>query len=127
MAATGKTRSTVKVTVHCFRILWPLAGLNQSATVRSSPRSLATLRNGSPLTPAQTGVWNAGRLTRMPNCPGIWGSFIFRISPVRSAECKLLHPAATPHGSLTLTEAPLIDAENLFRRPGPPQTEAKEN
>jgi hypothetical protein len=30
----------------------------------------------------------AGRLTRMPSCPGIWGSFIFRISPVRSAECK---------------------------------------
>jgi hypothetical protein len=32
---------------------------------------------------------NAGRLTRMPvNCPGIWGSFIFRILPVSSAECK---------------------------------------
>jgi hypothetical protein len=31
---------------------------------------------------------NAGRLTRMPNCPGIWGSFIFRISPVRWAKRK---------------------------------------
>ena len=28
--------------------------------------------------------------------------------------------AATPLGSLTLAEAPLIDAENLFRQPGPP-------
>jgi len=31
-----------------------------------------------------------------------------------------LQPAATPLGSLTLAEAPLIDAENLFRQPGPP-------
>jgi putative transposase len=30
---------------------------------------------------------------------------------------SLLHPAAAPHGSLTLAEAPLIDAENLFRQP----------
>jgi hypothetical protein len=30
----------------------------------------------------------AGRLTRMPNCPGIWGSFIFKISTVRSAKRK---------------------------------------
>jgi hypothetical protein len=29
-------------------------------------------------------------------------------------------PAATPLGSLTLAEAPLIDAENLFRQSGPP-------
>jgi hypothetical protein len=34
---------------------------------------------------------------------------------------KLLHPAANPHGSLTPADAPLIDAENLFRQPGPPQ------
>ena len=33
---------------------------------------------------------------------------------------SLLHPAALPHGSLTPAEAPLIDAENLFRQPGPP-------
>ena len=32
---------------------------------------------------------------------------------------SLLHPAATPHGSLTPAEAPPIDAETLFRRPGP--------
>jgi hypothetical protein len=31
------------------------------------------------------------------------------------------HPAATPHGTLTLAEAPLVDTENLFRRPGLPQ------
>jgi putative transposase len=28
------------------------------------------------------------------------------------------HPAATPHGILTLAEAPLIDAENLFKTTG---------
>src|SRR5580704_14139815 len=38
------------------------------------------------------------------------------------ARSSLLHPAATPLGSLTLAEAPLIDAENLFRQPGPPLT-----
>jgi len=27
-----------------------------------------------------------------------------------------------PHGGLTSAEAPLIDAENLFRQPGPPQS-----
>ena len=32
---------------------------------------------------------------------------------------SLLHPAATPHGSLTSAEAPLIDAKNLFRQTGP--------
>ena len=32
---------------------------------------------------------------------------------------SLLQPAATPHGGLTPAEAPLIDAENLFRQPGP--------
>ena len=32
---------------------------------------------------------------------------------------SLLHPAAPPLGSLTPAEAPLIDAEKLFRRPGP--------
>ena len=30
------------------------------------------------------------------------------------------HPAATPLGSLTLADAPLIEAENLFKQPGPP-------
>ena len=30
-------------------------------------------------------------------------------------------PAALPLGSLTPADAPLIDAENLFRQPGPPQ------
>ena len=30
------------------------------------------------------------------------------------------HPAASPLGSLTVAEIPLIDAENLFRQPGPP-------
>src|ERR1700736_5682736 len=29
---------------------------------------------------------------------------------------------AYPHGGLTPAEAPLIDAENLFRQPGPPQS-----
>lgn len=44
------------------------------------------VRNGSTLDASANGrLDNAGRLTRMPNCPGIWGSFIFRISPVRSA------------------------------------------
>ena len=38
----------------------------------------------------------------------------------RRPRSSLLHPAATPLGSLTLAEAPLIDAENLFRQPGPP-------
>ena len=33
--------------------------------------------------------------------------------------------AATPLGSLTPAEAPLIDAENLFRQPGPPQFASK--
>jgi hypothetical protein len=37
-----------------------------------------------------------------------------------NARSSLLHPAATPLGSLTLAEAPLVDAENLFRQPGPP-------
>ena len=32
---------------------------------------------------------------------------------------RLLHAAAYPLGSLTPAEAPLIDAENLFRQPGP--------
>jgi hypothetical protein len=32
----------------------------------------------------------------------------------------LLHHAAPPHGSLTPADAPLIDAENLFRQSGPP-------
>lgn len=31
-------------------------------------------------------------------------------------------PLPLPHGSLTPAEAPLIEAENLFRQPGPPQT-----
>jgi hypothetical protein len=31
-----------------------------------------------------------------------------------------MQDAAPPLGSLTLVEAPLIDAENLFRQPGPP-------
>jgi hypothetical protein len=35
---------------------------------------------------------------------------------------SLLHPAATPLGSLTPAEAPLIDAEKLFRQPRPPWT-----
>ena len=35
------------------------------------------------------------------------------------AGSSLLHPAASPPGSLTPAEAPLIDAENLFRQPGP--------
>ena len=33
---------------------------------------------------------------------------------------SLLQSAAAPLGSLTPAEAPLIDAENLFRQPGPP-------
>jgi putative transposase len=33
---------------------------------------------------------------------------------------SLLHAAASPLGSLTPADAPLIDAENLFRQPGPP-------
>ena len=35
---------------------------------------------------------------------------------------SLLHPAARPLGSLTPAEAPLIEAENLFRQPGPPHS-----
>ena len=34
---------------------------------------------------------------------------------------SLLHLAATPRGSLTPVDAPLIGAENLFRQPAPPQ------
>src|SRR5262249_17511028 len=34
---------------------------------------------------------------------------------------SLLQPAAPPLGSLTLAQAPLIDAGNLFRQPEPPQ------
>jgi hypothetical protein len=37
-----------------------------------------------------------------------------------SRRSSLLNPAATPLGSLSPAEAPLIDAENLFRQPGPP-------
>ena len=37
---------------------------------------------------------------------------------------RLTSPAAHPHGSLTTADAPLIDAERLFRQPGPPQTSA---
>ena len=33
---------------------------------------------------------------------------------------SLLHPAARPHGSLTMAAASLIHAEKLFRQPGPP-------
>ena len=40
----------------------------------------------------------------------------------KTPRSSLLHPAATPLGSLTPAEAPLIDAEKLFRQPGPPQT-----
>ena len=36
------------------------------------------------------------------------------------ARSSLLHPAAPPLGSLALAGPPLIDAENLFRQPGPP-------
>jgi hypothetical protein len=32
---------------------------------------------------------------------------------------RLLRPSAAPRGGLTPAEAPLIDAENLFRQPGP--------
>ena len=35
---------------------------------------------------------------------------------------SLLQPAAPPLGSLTPAEAPLSDAENLFRQPGPPHS-----
>ena len=34
---------------------------------------------------------------------------------------SLLQPAATPLGGLTPADAPLIDAEILFRQPGPAQ------
>src|SRR5208282_115788 len=34
---------------------------------------------------------------------------------------SLLHPAAPPLGSVTPAEPPLIDAEKLFRQPGPLQ------
>ena len=37
-----------------------------------------------------------------------------------SRPIKRTATAATPLGSLTPAEAPLIDAENLFRQPGPP-------
>src|SRR6202043_1376179 len=47
------------------------------------------------------------------------GSIMKRLR-VPIARSSLLHPAATPLGSLTPAEAPLIDAENLFRQPGPP-------
>ena len=41
------------------------------------------------------------------------------------ARSSLLHPAAHPHGSLTPADAPLIDAEKLFRQPGPSQSHAR--
>ena len=41
------------------------------------------------------------------------------------ARSRLLHPAASPLGSLTVAEIPLIDAENLFRQPGPLHTSHK--
>jgi len=34
--------------------------------------------------------------------------------------------SANPHGSLTMADAPLIDAENLFRQPRPPQSSARQ-
>jgi hypothetical protein len=41
----------------------------------------------------------------------------------RHPRSSLLQPAATPLGSLILAEAPPIEAENLFRQPGPPLSE----
>ena len=55
---------------------------------------------------------------------GIWTSTIASVrirALTADARSRLLHPAANPHGSLTPADAPLIDAENLFRQPGPPQ------
>src|ERR1700730_6887348 len=38
---------------------------------------------------------------------------------------SLLRSSAAPRGGLTSAEAPLIDAEFLFRQPGPAQTERR--
>src|SRR6185312_10548594 len=43
-----------------------------------------------------------------------------RLDARHGTRSRLLHPAANPHGGLTTADAPLIDAENLFRQPGPP-------
>jgi hypothetical protein len=40
---------------------------------------------------------------------------------------SLLQPVANPHGGLTPADAPLIDAEMLFRQPGPAQTTTMAN
>ncbi|WP_210191551.1 hypothetical protein, partial [Bradyrhizobium guangdongense] len=37
----------------------------------------------------------------------------------------LIKPTSTPLGSLTTAEAPLSDAENLFRQPGPLQASSQ--
>src|SRR6266404_6295603 len=41
---------------------------------------------------------------------------------IRHTGSSLLQLTANPHGGLTLADAPLIDAENLFRQPGPAQS-----
>src|ERR1700674_1450896 len=46
----------------------------------------------------------------------------FKGSRSQHTRSSLLQPAAHPHGSLTPAETPLSDAENLFREPGPLQT-----
>ena len=40
---------------------------------------------------------------------------------------SLLQPAATPHGGLNPADAPLVDAEILFRQPGQPLSCAARN
>jgi HTH-like domain len=45
---------------------------------------------------------------------------LYRRPCTTKPEPSLLQPAAAPLGSLISAGAPLIDAENLFREPGPP-------
>src|SRR3984893_6969593 len=63
---------------------------------------------------------DAARLARRAARPWCSRSRANRCRRRHHARSSLLHPAATPLGSLTPAEAPLIDAENLFRQPGPP-------
>jgi transposase InsO family protein len=55
------------------------------------------------------------------NSIGRYLDFYNRRRPHSSLDAgsSLLHPAAAPSGSLTPADAPLIDAEILFRQPGP--------
>jgi hypothetical protein len=54
---------------------------------------------------------------------GLSGTALTRVEIVDSGVSRrhpILHPAAPPLGSLTPADAPLIDAEILFRQPEPP-------